>query len=52
MAGRAAQASSFEVPEDIVNVTDKMICRAPTEESCLLSEFVDIDTSADPEYLV
>ena len=40
----------FEVPEDIVNVTDHLKCANP--DRCILSEFVTIDTSENPEFLV
>lgn len=46
----APQDNVFEVPEDIVNVTDKMDCTNP--DKCSLSEFIDIDTTENPEYLV
>lgn len=42
--------SVFEVPEDIVNVTDSLLCQ--NAETCILSDYVDIDTSENPEYLV
>jgi hypothetical protein len=38
------------VPEDIVNVTDNLKCSSA--DRCRLSEFIHIDTSENPEYLV
>lgn len=50
LASTKAHDSVFQVPEDIVNVTDHLKCS--NADRCKLSEFVLIDTSPNPEYLV